>query len=206
MNAVKLSAMRGSGRGGACGSAAWAVTPPTRAEPGRGGAPDDRVRSGKFESEGATSWGGTREEAGLSARQVAEEEEFPIGPSPERHDFRESAERKSRRPPSPIFVGRGWGVEKTKRKPVIIEASNQDRTLVSGSPSLKGRGDGLGLCVRFSECVVLHHRWARTPAGSHPAGTPVAKTKSDQRHPPSLASRERGREKIACRGELLCST
>jgi hypothetical protein len=90
--------------------------------------------------------------------------------------------------PSPFPLGKG----RRNKEAVIIKASSQDRTLVSGSHSPKGRGQGLGLCVRFSKCVVLHHRWARTPAGSHPAGTPVAKTKSDQRHPPSLAERERG--------------
>jgi hypothetical protein len=32
----------------------------------------------------------------------------PIGPSPRRHDFRKSEERKSRRRPSPRSIGRGW--------------------------------------------------------------------------------------------------
>ena len=50
-----------------------------------------------------------RTEVGVELRPCAAAAESPIGPSPGRHDFRKSAERKSRRPPSPRFVGRGYG-------------------------------------------------------------------------------------------------
>jgi len=42
-----------------------------------------------------------RTEVGVELRPCAAAAESPIGPSPGRHDFRKSAERKSRRPPSP---------------------------------------------------------------------------------------------------------
>jgi hypothetical protein len=105
MNAANLRGPRGRDADPGSGPAAGGTSPPSL---GRCSAVD---RSHPASTEVGRT---TRDNCGEVRRQIGTDvwasepaAEFPIGPSPGRPDFREPGERKSRRPPSPGFIGRG---------------------------------------------------------------------------------------------------
>jgi hypothetical protein len=108
MSTTRLGAMRGIKRVRASGPAAPAMTPPAFLGPTASGAERQPLAAGDEKSR-VNNCCGVRLQVDLAPRQLVREAESPIGPSPGRQDFRESAERKSRRPPSPGFIGRGCG-------------------------------------------------------------------------------------------------
>jgi hypothetical protein len=105
MKARNLDGRRDREQGRAAGPAAGGP-PPAPLGPAAPGAERHLLPAAEGKRK-AANFRRMRPEVGVDFRDCAAEAASPIGSSRGRHDFRESEERKSRRPPSPRFIGRG---------------------------------------------------------------------------------------------------
>ena len=104
MSAASLCGARRTGS--RTGPAALGLAPPVSPGPISLGAERHRRAAGEGKRK-AANFCRIPPEVGAELQHRATEAASPIGPSPGRHNFRQSEERKSRRPPSPRFIGRG---------------------------------------------------------------------------------------------------
>ncbi len=119
------------------------------------------------------------------------EAEFPIGPSPGRHDFRSQPRRKSCRPPSPRSIGRGCGADRAILDPSVAQAAPPSSRHAGCARSHGNRraatppwrDEGADAGMRFVSTAVAGRRISRSDP--HPGGAISARSQGENRaaHP-----------------------